>query len=195
MNILQMCFRLLSQSKIFILLVSYYCFTRYLPPSHWPLCIGNLSKILRYYNCKSLFKKCGKNVNVERKAAIGIGRAISIGDNSGLGINSIIEGPIIIGRDVMMGPNSIIYRSTHAFDRTDIPMNQQGITEKSLLEICDDVWIGRNVIILPGCRRIGKGSIIGAGAIVTKDVPDYSISAGNPAKVRKMRGSYLEIKQ
>ncbi len=187
MNVIQICFGLLNQMKVLIFLFLYYCLMRYLPPSHWPLYIGNTSKILRYYNCKNLFKECGKNVNIERKAAIGTGREISIGDNSGLGISSIIEGPIIIGKDVMMGPNTIIQRSAHAFDRTDIPMNQQGITKKSLLEICDDVWIGRNVIILPGCHRIGKGSIIGAGAIVTKDVPDYSISAGNPAKVRKMR--------
>lgn len=55
------------------------------------------------------------------------------------------------------------------------------------LEICGDVWIGARVIILPGCKRIGAHSIIGAGAVVTHDVPDYAIVGGNPAQVLRMR--------
>ena len=50
------------------------------------------------------------------------------------------------------------------------------------LEIGNDVWIGFNVVVLPGCRRIGNGAVIGAGAIVTKDVPDFTVVGGNPAK-------------
>jgi maltose O-acetyltransferase len=57
----------------------------------------------------------------------------------------------------------------------------------SPLEIGYDVWIGTRVIVLPGCKKIGAHSIIGAGAVVTKDVADYSIVAGNPAKVIRMR--------
>lgn len=55
------------------------------------------------------------------------------------------------------------------------------------LEIAGDVWIGARVIILPGCKRIGAHSIVGAGAVVTRDVPDYAIVGGNPAKVLRMR--------
>ncbi len=53
----------------------------------------------------------------------------------------------------------------------------------------DDVWIGHNAVILPSCRRIGRGAIVGAGAIVTRDVPRYTIVAGNPAKVLRERFS------
>ena len=64
-------------------------------------------------------------------------------------------------------------------------MNVQGSTRKWVI-IEDDVWIGTRAIILPG-TRIGKGSIIGAGSVVTKDVPQYSIVGGNPARILKTR--------
>lgn len=57
-----------------------------------------------------------------------------------------------------------------------------------VLEISDDVWIGHYAMILPGCKRIGRGAVVGAGAIVTRDVPDYAIVAGNPA--RKLRDRF-----
>jgi len=59
--------------------------------------------------------------------------------------------------------------------------------ERSSLEIGNDVWVGYNVIITNKCKKIGNGAVIGAGSIVTKDVPAYSIVAGNPAKVIKYR--------
>ena len=74
----------------------------------------------------------------------------------------------------------------HAFDRTDIPMNQQGFTPEKPIVIEDDVWIGARVIILPGVH-IGTGAVVGAGAVVTKDVPDYAVVGGNPARILKMR--------
>ena len=86
----------------------------------------------------------------------------------------------------MMGPRCTIYTNNHAFDRLDIPMCEQGYCKDKPVYIEDDVWIGGNVTILPGIR-IGCGAIIGAGAIVTKDVPGYAIVGGNPAKVIKYR--------
>ncbi len=59
--------------------------------------------------------------------------------------------------------------------------------KKSLLHIGYDVWIGARVIVLPGCKNIDKGVIIGAGAVVTKDIPDYAAVGGNPARVIKFR--------
>ena len=135
---------------------------------------------------KHIFKKCGKNVNVERYANFGSGRNIEIGDNSGLGINCCIPSNTIIGKNVMMGPNCYILPHNHAFERTDIPMIEQGNTPKLQTIIEDDVWIGRNVTMTPG-RILKKGSIIGACAVLTKDFPEYSIVAGNPAKFIKSR--------
>ena len=76
----------------------------------------------------------------------------------------------------------------HSFANPDVPIGSVPETETNTpLEICGDVWIGARVIVLPGCKRIGAHSIIGAGAVVTHDVPDYAIIGGNPAKVIRMR--------
>lgn len=64
-----------------------------------------------------------------------------------------------------------------------------GDGDKTPLKIEDDVWIGAKVIVLPGCKHIGKGIVIGAGSVVTKDIPDYAIIGGNPAKIIRYRNS------
>ena len=86
----------------------------------------------------------------------------------------------------MMGPDCIMYSYSHAHDRLDIPMDQQGFEDPTPIHIGDDVWIGHRVTILPGVH-IGKGTVIGAGSVVTKDTPEYSVVAGNPARVVKYR--------
>lgn len=86
----------------------------------------------------------------------------------------------------MMGPDVVILSGGHVFDRTDIPMRLQGGKKSRPTVIGDDVWIGTRAIIMPGVR-IGSGVIIGAGAVVTKDVPDYAIVGGVPAKVLRYR--------
>ena len=128
----------------------------------------------------------GININIEKKANFGTGSGIEIGNNSGLGINCKVRGPLQIGNNVMMGPDVIIFTSNHETSRTDIPMRGQGSTLPQKVTIEDDVWIGARVIILPGVT-IGKGAILAAGAVVSKDVPDYAIVGGVPAKVLKYR--------
>lgn len=86
----------------------------------------------------------------------------------------------------MMGTGVKIYTRNHAFSDLAIPMCQQGFQETKPVVIEDDVWIGANVIILRGVH-VNKGAIIGAGSIVTKDVPGYAIVAGNPAKTIRYR--------
>ena len=162
----------------------YYYFARHLPISTYPL--GRLGQRLRYYLCRHLFAKCGRNVNVEHGADFGFGSAITIGENSGLGVDCWIRGTVYIGRDVMMAPFVVIYARDHIHERTDIPMMQQGMAEPAPVVIEDDVWIACRAIILKGVR-IGKGAIVAAGAVVTKDVPPYTMVGGNPARVIRSR--------
>lgn len=87
----------------------------------------------------------------------------------------------------MMGTDVTIITRNHRFDRTDIPMMEQGFEEERPVYIGNDVWIGDRALILPGVH-VGDGSIITAGAVVTKDVPPYSIVGGVPA--RKIRNRF-----
>lgn len=166
-------------------LALYYGFAQYLPSSYTPI-VGSLSKRIRYSLCRHIFKECGTNVNIERRANFGGGKNIVIGNNSGLGINSVCPSNIVVGDNVMMGPNVYVFENNHRYDRTDIPMNQQGHTEKKPVIIGNDVWIGAFVRILPG-RVIKDGSIIAAGTVLVKDFPEYSIVGGNPSKLIKSR--------
>jgi maltose O-acetyltransferase len=164
--------------------VFYYLFARWLPASSTSY--FTLSRLVRRLCAKQLFYSCGSNINLEYGAYFGSGRNVEVGDFSGIGINCRINGPVKIGSAVMMGPDVVILARNHKFDRTDIPMSAQGASIDKKVIIDDDVWIGTRAIILPGVH-IGKGSIIGAGAVVTKDVPSYAIVGGNPAKVLKYR--------
>ena len=128
--------------------------------------------------------QCGKDVNIERHAVFTPG--LTLGDRSGVGIDCEVYGPVTIGKDVMMGPEVVIYTSGHRFDRTDIPMMGQDFTDPEPVTIGNDVWIGRRVMIMPGVT-IGDGCVIGAGAVVTKNIPPYTVAGGVPAKVLKIR--------
>lgn len=162
---------------------TYYFLARHLPGSFSPYSLG--SGKLRRLCAKGMFKSCGKNVNIEHGAFFGGGREIEIGDNSAIGLNARISGPLSIGSDVMMGPNVSIYTQNHETENIYKPMRLQ-TAPKEKVTIGSDVWIGANAIILPGVT-IGNGVIIGAGAVVTRDVPDMAIVGGVPAKVIKMR--------
>lgn len=85
----------------------------------------------------------------------------------------------------MMGPDVVILTHTHVTSRIDIPMGQQG-GEIRPVTVGNDVWIGMRSIIMPGVN-IGNGVIIGAGAVVTKDIPDYAVVGGVPAKIIRFR--------
>lgn len=164
-------------------LVLYYGIAKHLPVS------ANRNFIwcrkIRRSVCKPLFSYCGEDVNIEKGANFGMGGGISIGHRSGIGVNCSIRGPLTIGEDVMMGPDVVILTHTHVTSRIDIPMGQQG-GEIRPVTVGNDVWIGMRSIIMPGVK-IGNGVIIGAGAVVTKDIPDYAVVGGVPAKIIRFR--------
>jgi len=157
----------------------YSLFAQHLPGNYTPY--GFIHKRIRYFFCKPLFKSFGVNVDIGNKVTFFNSRECTIGSNSGIGAWSSI-GTVKIGDNVMMGTHCLIISQNHRFNNVEIPMCQQGFQEDRPVIIDDDVWIGSRVIILPGVT-VQRGSIIGAGAVVTKDVRSYSIVGGNPAKI------------
>ena len=162
--------------------IFYDIFAKHLPESNSYYKFGQRS--IRAWCTRLIVDSAGMNINVEKGASFP--RKLSIGNNSGIGINAKIHGECKIGDDVMMGPNCTIYTRNHQFNNLDVPMNRQGFTKDKKVIIGNDVWIGGNVIILPGVS-IGDHSIVGAGSVVTKNVQEWSIVAGNPAKIIKHR--------
>ena len=174
----------ISLKQIFCLIL-YYGTAQYFPPSHLFFNIGGQ---LRGFLCKRIFRKVGKNINIERKAFFASGIDIEIGDNSGIGINAHIPNGTIIGDNVMMGPNCFILDVNHSFADTSVPMIAQGHSEKKITKIGNDVWIGRDVFMTPG-RTIADHSIIAARCVLCKDFPEYAIIGGNPSRIIKFRNS------
>ena len=150
-----------------------------LPLSEFYINLGQ--RWIRYKIIKYCCKQVGKNVNVEPRVRLDCWNDLIIGNNSGLGINARV-GLVEIGDDVMMGPDCVCLTANHNFDRLDVPMWTQGFASHNKITIGNDVWIGQRVTILPGIK-INDGSIIGAGSVVTKDVPRFGIVAGNPARL------------
>lgn len=154
----------------------------HLPPSFSRINLG--SRRFRQFCAKLILENCGEWVNIEKGVHFGDG--LSIGNGSGIGAFSNVPSDVTIGENVMIGQELLIYTSNHRTDRTDIPMREQGWTEQRPVVIGDDVWIGSRVTILPGVH-IGNGAVIGAGAVVTKNVPPYEVWGGNPARFLKHR--------
>lgn len=163
---------------------AYYSVAQHLPRSFGQG--GRLGLLARRAAAQRLLDSCGPEVNVEHGATFGSGKGISLGARSGIGIDADLHGTITIGDDVMMGPRVTIHSRNHRTDDVTRPMNTQGFEEDEPVVIGDDVWIGSNVTILPGVH-VGSGSILAAGAVVTKDVPPYSVAGGVPAKVLRSR--------
>lgn len=113
---------------------------------------------------------------------------IRIGDNVLLQHRTHITAinTIIIGNDVLTGSDVLISDNNHGENRTikelDIPPRRRKLSSKGNIVIEDNVWIGDKAVILGGVT-IGRGSVIGANAVVTKSIPPYSIAVGNPARV------------
>lgn len=111
---------------------------------------------------------------------------VTIGDHTRVGIHCTVIGPVCIGNHVNLAQGITVTALNHNFADSNRKIDEQGISTKPVV-IGDDVWIGANAVILPGVT-IGRHVVVAAGAVVTKDVPDYSLVAGVPAKeIKKLR--------
>lgn len=128
-----------------------------------------------------LFPNIGKNITILQPVYTDYGYNTFIGDNSFINHNVYFMdgGKITIGKFAFIGPNCGFYTATHAI----LPEERnQGLEKAKPITIGDNVWIGGHVSILPGIS-IGDNSIIGAGSVVTSDIPSNVIAVGNPCKV------------
>ncbi len=117
------------------------------------------------------------------------GSELVIGDHVALNYNVMINadrgGKIYIGNNVMIGPQTVLRASNHKFKNIDVPICEQGCAGGTIV-VEDGVWIGANVVVLPNVK-IGKGSVIGAGSVVNRDISEYCVAVGVPARVIKSR--------
>ncbi|WP_320019047.1 sugar O-acetyltransferase [Labilibaculum manganireducens] len=141
---------------------------------------------------RGLFGKLGDNVNIDTPFYCDYGKHIFVGSNVIININCTFVdcNKIEIGNNVLIASNVQIYTATHSTDvnerlvtdwdpGTELPFFR---TYALPVKIEDNVWIGGGVIILPGVT-IGKNSVIGAGSVVTKSIPENCVAVGNPCKI------------
>lgn len=175
---------MLKKLKRLICLVLYYGFTRHLPEHSLPR--GKLWLLLRRWTAGPTLRHCGKEVHINRGVHFGNGSTFSIGDHCGLGAHTRIIGDVTFGNYVGLAHNVFITAYGRELSHLDKPMMFQGKVPDEPVVIEDDVIIFAHAIILPGVR-IRTGSVIGAAAVVSRDVPPYAVVAGNPARVVKWR--------
>lgn len=159
-------------------LILYYAIAYRLPDSSFPG--GIFFRRARGQLCQRFFAQVGEGVKIESHVFVADGRYLTIGSASSIGSGSRVYGAVI-GQKVMVAPNVLFLKENHRYDNLDAPIGGQGITELALPVIEDWAWIGERAIILPG-RRVGRGAIVGAGSVVTRDVEPFSIVGGNPAR-------------
>lgn len=163
--------------------ILYLCFARYLPDEFGP--IGKVSYQIRRLICRPLFKSTEGTFGISKGVDFGNGCFLIMRDHANIGEKSYLSGAgtITIGRHVMMGHECMILTQNHKY-------LEKGYAGNEIADVLidDHAWLGHRVIVLPGVI-IGKHAIIGAGAVVTKSIPDYAIAAGVPARVIKSRKS------
>jgi len=150
--------------------------------------LSTLIKVLKTYSISD-FYACGNGVIIHSNVAISNPLKVQLGNNVYIGpdCDFFSDGGIIIGDGTVIGPHVVLMTSMHNYDASDLdalPFDDSNTSSSIRIEkFC---WIGTNVIVLPGVT-IGEGSVIGAGSIVTHNIPKMAICAGNPAKLIKYR--------
>ena len=112
----------------------------------------------------------------------GVGDVL-IGNGTRIGIGNVLIGPVTVGNDVIFAQNIVASGLNHGYEDVRLPIDHQKVSTAPIV-VEDECWIGANAVLTAGVR-IGKHSVVAAGAVVTKDVPPYSVVVGNPARVIK----------
>jgi len=161
-----------------------------IPFTHWKLfykkqMLSLCKKKFRFFSATADFRPGAYAIGCSQ---ITIGERVVIRPATMLFGESVsLETSIVIEDDVMMGCGVHIYINNHRFDRLDIPLIDQGYYPDEAVILKKGCWIGANAILLPGVT-IGENSVVGAGSVVTKSIPDGVVAAGIPAKVIKKIG-------
>ena len=135
---------------------------------------------------RRIFGSVGENVWINQPMTLAVGATVTIGAGTYInsGLTLIDDGPIAIGEGCLFGTNVTLCTTGHPIDPE---ARAQGGMYSFPIAIGDGAWIGAGAIILPGIT-IGKYAVVGAGSVVTKDVPDYTVAAGNPCRVIRRIG-------
>lgn len=167
----------------------YYMIGRNLPRSFWPG--GRFFSDIRVVLIRLSGCRVGKGCEIESGIDIGLIPKLAIGDRCQINANVSMRN-VNIGNFVLIAPGCVLLDRQHAFSRTDIPIRDQGVHHYQQTVLEDDVWLGQNVIVMPGIH-IGRGAIVGAGAVVTNNIPPNGIAVGIPAKVIRYRASSNDV--
>ena len=126
----------------------------------------------------------GENSTIEDFSTInnGVG-AVKIGARARVGLGNTLIGPVTLKDDVRLAQNVVLSGLNHNYEDISMPIHAQGVTTAEIV-VGEETWIGANSTILAGIT-VGKHCIVAGGSVVTKDIPDYSVAVGNPARVMK----------
>lgn len=154
---------------------------------HYRMTKGKKGLLIRYILLKTLGKSIGENVSIHSGVYMFNVEELSIGDNVSIHPMSYIEakGGVTISSDISIAHGVTILSVNHIFSDPLLPIKDQGIVYKET-KIESDVWIGAKASILAGVT-VGKGSVIAAGAVITKDIEEYVVVAGIPGKIISKR--------
>lgn len=130
---------------------------------------------------KAIVKEFGENANIIPPFTCDYGCNVKVGDNTVINHSGVFldTNEINIGKHALIGPKSGLYGAIHPFD---VEARNEGIEKAKTINIDDGAWLGNKVTVVPGVS-IGKHSVIGAGSVVTKDIPDDVVAVGNPCRV------------
>ena len=151
----------------------------WLPCKRHPL--GKIGNALRIHFARQICAKVGKNCIIEKGASFNEGAVLE--DFAAVGVNCFIDSAVVIKGPNMMAPDVKIYTHNHYYDEDKHQF--VGFTPHRPVVICPNTWIGTKVLIMPGVT-IASHSIVGGGAVVTKNVPEGVLVAGNPAAIKKV---------